>query len=101
MKLLLTIWGLVDVTTKYYVTSSNWGEIIAELDAQYVDQMMDPTKPAPWKLHPNIPMKFGVKPPFLYVINSGTEDQRVCNVLNNDEPLSALFGAKRDRLRTG
>jgi hypothetical protein len=103
MKQLQIIWGLIEVTTKYYVTATHWADIHAELDAQYSDPsgMMDPTRPPPWKQRPNMPMKFGLKEPFLYVINSGTDDDQVVNLLNNEAPMVEAFGKKRDALRTG
>lgn len=93
--------GLIPVDTQYYVTSTHWGYIIAELNAQYRDLLMDKTKPAPWDLHPNKPMRFGAKSPFLTVINSGTEDQSVCDLLNDEPARVAEFGARAERLRTG
>lgn len=91
--------GLIERSTVMYVTAQHWGDIIAELDAQYGDVMMDPTKPAPWKLHPNKPLRFGMHDPHLTVINSGTDDQTVCNLLNEKPAEVAAFGARRDKLR--
>lgn len=92
--------SLIDKSTVYYVTSIHWGEIIAELDAQYRDRLMDPAKPAPWDGEGgNRPIKIGVKEPFLTVYNSGTEDQDVCNLLNDEPARIANFGARRDKLR--
>lgn len=93
--------GLIRVSTDMYVTAEHWGWIIAELDAQYSDALMDPTKPAPWKLHPNQPLEFGRKDPKLRVINSGTDDEKVVWLLNEAPAMVAEFGARRDRLRTG
>jgi len=60
---------------------------------------MDPTKPAPWDLHPTKPIQFGAHEPFLTVINSGTEDQEVCNLLNEEPARVAAFRERRDKLR--
>lgn len=91
--------SLIKVSTVIWLTATDWGELIAELDAQYGDAMMDPTKPAPWKLHPNQPFTIGRYDPRLTVINSGTEDQAVCNLLNEKPAEVAEFGARRDKLR--
>jgi hypothetical protein len=97
---LQVISGLIKVSTDMYVTAEHWGWIIAELDAQYSDALMDPTKPAPWKLHPNNPLIFGRHDPKLRVINSGTDDEKVVWLLNETPAMVAEFGARRDRLRT-
>ncbi len=93
--------GLIKRSTDMYVTAEHWGWIIAELDAQYSDALMDPTKPAPWKLHPNMPLVFGRHDPKLRVINSGTDDEQVVWLLNEAPAMVAEFGVRRDRLRTG
>ncbi len=95
--------GIIGRSTDMYVTAEHWGWIIAELDAQYSgpDALMDPTKPAPWKLHPNNPLVFGRHDPKLRVINSGTDDEKVVWLLNEAPAAVAEFGARRDRLRTG
>ncbi len=92
--------GLIKCSTDIYVTAEHWGWIIAELDAQYSDALMDPTKPAPWKAHPNKPLQFGRHDPKLRVINSGTDDEKVVWLLNEHPAAVAEFGARRDRLRT-
>ncbi len=93
--------GLIKCSTDIYVTAEHWGWIIAELDAQYSDALMDPTKPAPWKAHPNNPFVVGVPPnPVLRVVNSGTNDEKVVWLLNEHPAAVAEFGARRDRLRT-
>ena len=94
--LLMMASGLIEHSTNYYVTSTHWGAIIAELNAQYRDRLMDPTKPAPWDLNGNKAMKFGKDDPCLTVINSGTEDQEVCNLLNDEPARVARWGARRD-----
>lgn len=95
---LLLISGLIERSTKMYVTAKHWGQIIAELDAQYMDSLMDPTKPAPW--HGNRPMAFGIDPQLL-VLNAGTDDQLTVNALNHETPGAINFQAKIVRLRTG
>lgn len=92
--------GLIKVSTDMYVTAEHWGWIIAELDAQYSGDLIDPTKPAPWKLHPNKPFVFGMHDPKLRVINAGTDDPKVVWLLNEAPAAVAEFGARRDRLRT-
>ena len=100
MDQLKIMWGLIEATTHYYVTATHWGEIIAELDAQFgPEMMMDPSKPAPWKSNPNRPMKFGMQEPFLYVHNTGTDDEQVVYLLNELAPMVENFGKKRDALR--
>jgi hypothetical protein len=100
MDQLKIIFGLIEVTTHYYLTSADWGRIIAELDAQFgPEMMMDPSRPAPWKSDPNRPMRFGVKEPYLYVHNAGTDDEQVVYLLNEAAPMVETFGKKRDALR--
>ncbi len=101
VKQLYLIAGLIEATTHYYVTATHWGDIIVELNAQYRDALMDPTRPAPWDTAPNQPMKLGAKEPFLYVHNAGTDDEQVVYLLNNEQPMVEQFGKKRDALRTG
>jgi hypothetical protein len=101
MRQIQLIAGLITRSTDYYVTAEHWGRIIAELDAQYSDALMDPTKPAPWKPHPNEPFVFGMHDPKLRVINAGTDDEKVVWLLNEHPAAVAEFGVRRDRLRTG
>ena len=96
---LLMISGLIERSSQMYVTATHWGDIQAELNAQYRDALTDPTKPAPWDLHPNKPMQLGSREPYLTVINSGTDDQEVCNMLNEHPAEVAAFSARRDKLR--
>ena len=96
---LMLIAGLIECSTIMYVTSTHWGDLIAELNAQYRDALMDPTKPAPWDGDGRRAMQFGAKFPCLTVVNSGTEDQSVCNMLNEKPAEVANFGARRDKLR--
>lgn len=100
LRQLQLISGLISRSTDMYVTAEHWGWIIAELDAQYSDALMDPTKPAPWKLRPNEPFVFGMHDPKLRVINSGTNDEKVVWLLNEHPAAVANFGVNRDRLRT-
>ena len=99
VKQLNLIAGLIEASTNLYLTSTHWGDVIAELNAQYRDVLMDPTQPAPWDLNPNKPMRFGAKDPHLTVINSGTDDEQVVYLLNNEAPMVEAFGRKRDALR--
>lgn len=92
--------GLIARSTDMYVTAEHWGWIIDELNAQYRDALMDPTKPAPWDLHPNKPLEFGMHDPKLRVINAGTDDTQVVWMLNEAPAMVAEFGARRDKLRT-
>jgi hypothetical protein len=85
--------GLVGRETLYYVTSSHWREIAAELDAQYLDALMDPKGPIPWRVSDT----FKIGP--VTVVNAGTEDQRVVNRKNADTPGAIDFIARRDALR--
>ncbi len=96
---LFLIAGLVEATTHYYVTSTHWGQIVAELDAQYRPMLMDPTRPAPWDTAPNQPMRIGIKDPYLMVHNAGTDDEQVVYLLNEQAPMVEAFGKKRDALR--
>jgi len=97
---LYLISGLIEATTHYYVTATHWGDIVAESNAQYRDALMDPTRPAPWDINPNGPMKIGTKDPYLMVHNAGTDDEQVVYLLNNEQPMVETFGRKRDALRT-
>ncbi len=99
---LYIIAGLIEATTHYYVTATHWGDIIAELKAQYSspEQMMDPTRPAPWDQLKNV-LKFGINDPYLMVHNAGTDDEQVVYLLNNEQPMIEAFGRKRDALRIG
>ena len=92
----MNISGMIKAPTRMWVTSTHWGEIIAELDAQYADQLMDPTKPKPWGN--TRPLQFGASGNTLTVVNSGTEDQAVCNMLNEEPARVAAYGETRRRL---
>ena len=97
---LMTIAGLIKKSQNYYVTSTHWGEIIAELNAQYRDTLTNPENPAPWDGEGrNRPFVIGVKDPKLTVINSGTEDVSVCVLLNHHPDIVSEFGYNVERLR--
>jgi hypothetical protein len=93
VKQLNLIAGLVERETVMYITTDHWRKIQAELDAQYLDALMDPTGPIPWRVSDT----FKVGP--LTVVNAGTDDQRVVNRKNADTPGAIDFIAKRDALR--
>ncbi len=96
---LYLISGLIQATTHYYVTAEHWGQIYAELNAQYRGQLMDPTRPAPWDANPNGPLRIGIEDPYLMVHNAGTDDEGVIYLLNEAQPQVEAFGKKRDALR--
>lgn len=83
--------GLVHpVPSTMFVTSTDWGRVAKETQQH---------------LGSAIPLRKGsfemllVGP--LTVVNSGTEDQEVCNLLNRSYAEAANFAAKRDALRIG
>jgi hypothetical protein len=92
----IVISGMIKAPIRMYVTSSDWQAVIDELDAQYADTLVDPTKPKPWGN--NRPLQFGTKNNILTVVNSGTEDQTVCNQLNEDAARVASFGESKRRV---
>ena len=86
--------GLVGRPTTLYLTAQHWGWVMAELEAQYKDALMDPTRPGPWA-NPKKPLQFGP----LKVVNAGTDDERAVNRMNHDTPGAIDFVERRDRLR--
>lgn len=98
---LYLIAALIEVTTHYYLTATHWGDVVAELNAQYRENLWDQTLPAPWDVKPNGPMQIGKKDPILWVHNAGTDDEQVVYLLNNEQPMVEAFGKRRDALRTG
>lgn len=86
--------GLVERDSVMYVTTDHWCKIAAELDAQYLDSLMDPTRPIPWRASDTF--KIG----HLTVVNAGTDDQRTVNRKNADTPGAIDFVARREALRT-
>jgi len=93
VKKLNLIAGLIERDTVMYVTSTHWREIAAELDAQYLDALLDPKGPIPWRVSDTF--KIGG----LTVVNAGTESQAEVNRKNADTPGAVDFIAKRDALR--
>lgn len=93
VKKIALIEGLLERPTVMYVTSSHWREIAAELDAQYMDALMDPNGPVPWRVKDEF--KIGR----LTVVNACTESQREVNKKNWETPGAMDFIAKRDALR--
>jgi hypothetical protein len=86
--------GLIERPTVMYVTADHWRKIAAELDAQYLDALMDPDGPIPWRVKD----EFKIGP--LHVVNAGTDDERGVNRKNRDTPGAIDFIARRDALRT-
>lgn len=93
VKQITVIEGLLERETVMYVTADHWRRIAAELDAQYLDALMDPTGPVPW--HVSDTFKIGR----LTVVNAGTDSQREVNRKNWSTPGAIDFAAKRDALR--
>lgn len=93
VKKIALIEGLLERDTVMYVTSTHWREIVAELDAQYLDALMDPKGPIPWRVKDEF--KIGR----LTVVNAGTESQQEVNRKNWSTPGAVDFIAKRDALR--
>lgn len=98
VKQLLLISGLIGRSTKIYLTSKHWGMVMAELDAQYMDALVDPDGPVPWHSGGDS-FAIGNDPKKLTIINSGTDDQLVVNKLNRDTPGAVDFIERRDYLR--
>jgi hypothetical protein len=100
VKKLSTIAGLLQRDTVMYVTSGDWTRLTRELDAQYSDCLMDPTRPAPW----NTGSEFVIHQMGdcrLTVVNAGTESQLDVNKKNQDTPGAIDFIETRDRMRVG
>ena len=88
--------GPVAEPVRYFVTSTRWGNIAKEIEAEYVNNLSDPTnlpKPDTFK-----EMHIGKG---LLVINSGTEDQDVVNIVNRAEAERVNFQKRREALRSG
>lgn len=85
--------GLIERESVMYVTADHWRKIAAELDAQYLDSLMDPAGSIPWRVSDTF--KIGR----LIVVNAGTEDQRAVNRKNADTPGAINFVARREALR--
>lgn len=94
---LLLISGLIGVSTSMWLTSTHYKAVMDEFEAQYRDALMDPTRPAPWDTRTDR-FQIGAREPFLTVINSGTEDEEVVYLLNEEPARVAEFGARRDAL---
>lgn len=89
---LQTIAGLVSpALTTMWVTSTNWGLIAAELEAHY----LEPTDTRPSRSN-FARLKLGT----LTVVNSGTEDEEVCQLLNEPEFERARFQESLERCRS-
>ena len=84
--------GLVyPVETKIFLTSADWAKVAAEVAAM-PGLATDKAGVAPTRSNFSR-LKIGR----LTAINSGTEDQDVCNALNAPEEAKANFRAKHDR----
>lgn len=79
--------------TTRYLTAGEWGKVAAELDAQYGDALMDPTRPAPWHSQ----QRFLVGK--LLVVNSGTDDRAEVNRRNREEPGAIDYKERVERFR--
>ena len=95
VKQVALIEGLLERETVMFITVDHWRKLYAELDAQYLDALMDPHGPIPWRIKDEF--KIGR----LTVVNSGTESQKTVNRINAETPGAIDFIAKRDALRTG
>lgn len=93
VKQLGVIAGLLARPSVMYITADHWQKIQAELDAQYLDALIDPKGPIPWRVSDTF--KIGG----LTVVNAGTDDQRTVNRKNADTPGAIDFIARRDALR--
>lgn len=94
---LQTIAGLVakamlPVRTKLWVTSTNWGLIAQEVEDHY----LEPGQPKPSRAN-FARLNVGKK---LLVINAGTEDEEVCQALNEPEFERARFTETVERARS-
>lgn len=96
IKQLQTIAGLIGSTpSRMFVTSTHWGQIADEIKRQYAGSLMDPAGLPK-------PQNFGrLKIGALMVINAGTEDQEVVNLMNEEDARSAQFQQRRAAFQTG
>lgn len=95
VRLLQRVAALVEGPTVFFLTTTHWQQLAAELDAQYrkpEDVSRDPLTPANFK-----EVKWGN----LTVRNAGTEDQGVVNYMNRDDVQRSFFVEKRAALAQG
>jgi hypothetical protein len=93
VKQISLIAGLVARPTVYFITSDHWRKVYAELEAQYMDALLDPKGPIPWRVKD----EFKIGP--LTVINSGIESQKTVNKMNAQTPGAIDFIERRDTFR--
>jgi len=88
--------GEANPPVRYFVSSTRWGNIAREMEMDFFNELADPTNlPNPDNFKE---LKIGKG---LLVINSGTEDEDVVNLVNRAEAERCNFAKKRDSLRTG
>lgn len=96
IKQLQRISGLVgDTPSRMFLTASHWGQVADEIKRQYPSALANPAglpTPANFKA-----LKIGA----LTVLNSGTDDDDVVNLMNEEDAKRANFAWKRDNLITG
>ena len=86
----------VSEPVRYFVSSTRWGRIAAELSAEYAYALRDPTNlPKPDNFDS---MMIGKG---LLVVNSGTEDEEVVAFVNKAEAERVHFQERRETLRIG
>ncbi len=78
------------VRTRMFVTSTNWAKVAAEVAATPGLQTDK------WKKTPTMSNFSRLNVGTLTVVNSGTEDQDVCNALNRPEEAKTDFVYRRD-----
>lgn len=83
--------------TTVWVTSSTWGHIVAEIEANQDTLLADPTKPLP--RNPGCGLRFG-NLNALTLVNAGTDSQLEVNRRNWDTA-DYEFTARLKKLRTG
>jgi len=95
IKQLQTISALIAVPSRMFVTSTHWGQIAAEIKRQYASALADPSGlPTPKNFDR---LKIGM----LTVINAGTEDGEVVNLMNEEDARNAQFQQRRTAFQTG
>ena len=83
------------VPSRFFVTSAHWGMIADEIRRDYPSSLIDPLSlPTPRTFKE---LQIGC----LRVINAGTEDNEVVNLMNEEDADIANFAWKRDHLMKG
>ena len=93
VKQIMVIASVVARKTVMYVTAQHWRLIAAELDAQYMDSLVDPKGPIPWR----ISSEFRIGK--VTVVNAGTENEQTVNRMNEDTPGAVDYIDRREALR--